>query len=168
MSMILIRVDRYHETSERYGISGDGLVLRIIGRLISSLVRTTDHVARYGNDSFAILFPHTNLATATEMAERIRAGVQKLTITLANEPLNFTVSIGAAQERGDDGSAPLIDRVRRAVGIAASRGGNLVAVSDGDGIECVSAGVSGEGRNQSVSPLPLGPIADSTTVIPMA
>jgi diguanylate cyclase len=132
MSMIKIRIDRYSEFSDRYGISSDGLVLRIIGRLISSSVRSSDHVARYGNDSFAIILSKANLTNATQVAERIRSGVERLTITLAKDELKFTISLGVGEERGSDGSAPLIDRVKRAVAIASSRGGNQVVASDGE------------------------------------
>lgn len=138
MSMIKIRIDRYSEFSDRYGISSDGLVLRIIGRLISSSVRSSDHVARYNNDSFAIILSKANLTNATQVAERIRSGVERLTITLAKDELKFTISIGVGEERGSDGSAPLIDRVKRAVAIASGRGGNQVVASDGETFERVS------------------------------
>jgi diguanylate cyclase len=138
MSVIMIRVDRNLDFSDRYGANSDGLVLRIIGRLLSSSVRSTDYVARYGNDSFAIILPKANLSNATQVAERVRAGVEKLTITLAKDELNFTISVGAGEERGSDGSAPLIDRVKRAVAIAASRGGNQIVASDGESFDRVS------------------------------
>lgn len=137
MSVIMIRVDRYGEFSDRYGVNSDGLVLRIIGRMLTSSVRSSDYVARYGNDSFAIILPNANLTNATQVAERIRAGVEKMTITLAKDELNFTISIGAGEERGSDGTAPLIDRVKRAVAIAASRGGNQIVASGGEGYERV-------------------------------
>lgn len=138
LSVIMIRVDRYSEFSDRYGVNSDGLVLRIIGRLLSSSVRSSDYVARYGNDSFAIILPKANLTNATQVAERVRAGVQRLTITLAKDELNFTISIGAGEERGSDGSPPLIDRVKRAVAIAASRGGNQIVASDGESFDRVN------------------------------
>lgn len=137
MSVIMIRVDRYNELADRYGINGDGLVLRIIGRLLSSSVRASDYVARNGNDSLALILPTANLTNAAEVAERFRASVEKL-VTLTKEPLKFTISIGAGEERGNDGSAPLIDRVKRAVAIASSRGGNQVVISDGEVFERVN------------------------------
>lgn len=138
MAVIMIRVDRYKDFSDRYGVSSDGLVLRIIGRLLSSSVRSSDYVARYGNDSFAIILPKSDLTNATQVAERVRAGVEKLTITLAKDELNFTISIGVGEERGSDVSAPLIDRVKRAVAIAANRGGNQTVASDGEGFDRVA------------------------------
>jgi diguanylate cyclase len=148
LSVIMIRVDRYNELADRYGINGDGLVLRIIGRLLSSSVRASDYVARYSNDSLALILPTANLTNAAEVAERFRASVEKLVITLTKEPLKFTVSIGAGEERGNDGSAPLIDRVKRAVAIASSRGGNQVVISDGEVFERVKF----DSPNGSVEP----------------
>jgi len=151
MSVIMIRVDRYNEFADQYGINSDGLVLRIIGRLLSSSVRPTDYVARYGNDSFALILPTANLTNAAQVAERFRAGVDKLTITLTKAPLKFTISVGAGEERGSDGSAPLIDRVKRAVAIASSRGGNQIVVSDGEMFDRVEFDSPYGSTNPSVS-----------------
>lgn len=151
LSVMMIRVDRYNEFADRYGINSDGLVLRIIGRLLSSSVRASDYVARYGNDSFAIILPTANLSNAAQVAERIRVGVEKLIITLTKKPLQFTISIGAGEERGNDGSAPLIDRVKRAVAIASSRGGNRTILSDGDSFEPADMGSSYESNRPVAS-----------------
>lgn len=132
MAMIMIRVDRYDDLLGRYGVNSDDLVLRITGRLLSSSVRCFDYVARYGTDTFAIVLPQATLHAATQVAEQIQAGVEKLNTTLANDELKFTISIGTGEERGNDGSAPLIDRVKRAVAIASSRGGNQIVASNGD------------------------------------
>jgi len=132
MSIIMFRVDNCHAISERYGTNSDGLVLRIIGRLLASSFRTVDQVARYNNDSFAVILPTASLAAAAQIGERVRVAVSKLSITIASNPLHFTVSVGVGEERGNDGSAPLIDRVKKAVSLAASRSGNQVVISDGD------------------------------------
>jgi diguanylate cyclase len=135
MSVIMFRVDDYLAISERYGTNADGLVLRIIGRLLASSFRTVDQVARYNNDSFAVILPTASLAAAAQIGERVRVAVSKLSITIASNPLHFSVSVGVGEERGNDGSAPLIDRVKKAVSLAASRDGNQVVISDGDQFE---------------------------------
>jgi len=173
MSVMMIRVDRYNEIAERQGANTDGLVLRIIGRLLVSSVRSTDHVARYGNDTFGVILPKARLSDTAHVAERIRAAVAKLTITIAHRPLKFTVSVGAGEERGNDGSAPLIDRVKSAVAIAASRAGNQIVISDGEGFEKIcfdtqqtndSLTVVPNGSTSSYVPLSPGP----ETVLPQS
>jgi diguanylate cyclase len=135
MSIVMFRIDHYNSIAQRYGVKADGIVLRSIGRLLASSVSATDPVARYNNDSFAVILPGVSLTTAVQIGERVRDAVSKLAITIADSPLQFTVSVGVGQERGNDGSAPLIDRVNSAVSLAASRGGDQIVVSDGDRFE---------------------------------
>lgn len=132
MSIIMIRVDDFHAISERNGTNADGLVLRIIGRLLASSFRTVDQVARYSDDSFAVILPAADLAAAAQIGERVRVAVSNLSITIASNPLHFTVSVGVGEERGNDDSPPLMGRVKKAVSLAASRNGNQVVISDGD------------------------------------
>jgi len=162
MSIMMIRIDRYNEIAEQQGANTDGLVLRIIGRLLVSSVRSTDHVARYGNDTFGVILPKARLSDTAHVAERIRAAVAKLTITIAQRSLKFTVSVGAGEERGNDGSAPLIDRVKSAVSIAASRAGNQIVISDGEGFERLC--FDKPQANESQSPVPT---SSSSAYVPL-
>jgi diguanylate cyclase len=132
LSLIMIRIDRFQDYPQRYGITTDSLILRIIGRLLHSSVRSSDHVARYANDSLIILLPKANLINAVRVAKRLGAAIEKLNLRLADQRIDLTVSMGVGEERGSDGSALLIDRVTRAVAIASRSGGNQLVVSDGE------------------------------------
>lgn len=176
LSLILVRVDRFHDYPQRYGITTDSLILRIIGRLLQSSVRSSDHVARYANDSLIMMLPKANLTNSIGVAKRLGAAIEKLNLRLANEPIGLTVSMGVGEERGEDGSAQLIDRVTRAVAIASRNGGNQIVVSDGEMFDqekfndhpeqTGSDGITPSAASQSTSPL--NPIFPSSSLYPVA
>jgi len=156
MSIVMFRIDHYNAIAQRYGAKSDGLVLRSIGRLLATTFSTAEPVARYNNDSFAVILPGVSLAAAVRIGERVRVAVSELAITIADTPLQFTISVGVGQERGNDGSAPLIDRVHSAVSLAAGRGGDQVVVSDGDGFERNNLGRSQGAALSGAFPVPQG------------
>jgi two-component system chemotaxis family response regulator WspR len=88
--------------------------------------------ARYGGEEFAILIPESDLPTATELAETIRAEVQHLAIPHSSSPMRYvTVSIGVACALpGPDGNPMrLIAEADRALYQAKSAGRNAVVAA---------------------------------------
>jgi diguanylate cyclase (GGDEF)-like protein len=59
-----------------------------------------DVSGRYGGEEFLVILPHTAVAPALEVAERIRAAVKTLTWTQPS--LRVTVSGGVCQYAGMD------------------------------------------------------------------
>ncbi len=50
----------------------------------------------YGGEEFLILLPHMPLDTALERAEAWRGAVARLSLTLGDFPISFTVSLGVS------------------------------------------------------------------------
>jgi diguanylate cyclase (GGDEF)-like protein len=71
-------------------------------KLASKLVNTTrssDLLARYGADEFAIVLPNTDLSGAKVLAEKLRQEIEQLNIVEGrpDKSPRITVSIGCAQ-----------------------------------------------------------------------
>ena len=58
-SLILLDIDYFKQTNDKYGHQIGDLVLRHTADLISSRLRKTDILARYGGEEFAVFLPHT-------------------------------------------------------------------------------------------------------------
>ena len=89
-----------------------------------------DLVGRYGGEELIILMPETNLATALNVAERLRKTVANTPVKLSNCEASITVSIGLAQrDQYTLHLETLIARADQAMYIAKHKGRNRVATS---------------------------------------
>jgi len=101
ITLFIIDVDNFKNYNDTYGHpQGDTLLQEISMVFKNSLRRPGDFVARWGGEEFIMLLPHTDIKGALEVAERVRSGVEELTIPCADGTLtNTTVSIGISFER---------------------------------------------------------------------
>jgi diguanylate cyclase (GGDEF)-like protein len=92
LSLMMIDVDRFKDYNDQYGhLAGDER-LKTVAALLRQTARTTDTVARYGGDEFAVILPDTIKAGVLKMAERFRT-------VIGGHPWGqhpVTVSIGAS------------------------------------------------------------------------
>ena len=75
-SLIILDLDLFKVYNDIYGhLAGDQL-LRKVGKLIQTSVRTIDLAFRYGGEEFAILLPETRMEDAFRVAERLRKTIE--------------------------------------------------------------------------------------------
>jgi diguanylate cyclase (GGDEF)-like protein len=98
LSLLLIDVDHFKKFNDLYGhLDGDACLRSIAGAIARSVKRPGDLAARYGGEEFAVLLPATEPAGAAEVAEAIRANIEKAAIPHASNGGGVaTVSIGVA------------------------------------------------------------------------
>ena len=94
-AVVVIDVDSFKHINDRYGHHAGDIVLRRIAKTVSSCVRKTDAVIRYGGDEFVIIFHRLPGDIFRKKLEEIRAAVARLTV--AEHPgLHVSVSLGGA------------------------------------------------------------------------
>jgi diguanylate cyclase (GGDEF)-like protein len=113
LSLLLFDIDEFKQINDGFGhIIGDVVLSELCG-VVRETLRPTDVLARFGGDEFAIILPHTDLAGATAVAERLLKRVRALTVPTDEEgAIQCSVSIGLAEYNRDDATAN--DLVRRA------------------------------------------------------
>jgi diguanylate cyclase (GGDEF)-like protein len=95
IASLFVDVDNFKAFNEVHGHMVGDDVLRRIAQVTRSSVRETDIVGRYGGDEFLVMLPHASARDAFAAAERIRKGVEKLTVTpRSGAPVPITVSVG--------------------------------------------------------------------------
>ncbi|HNF58554.1 MAG TPA: GGDEF domain-containing protein [Elusimicrobiota bacterium] len=99
IASLFVDVDNFKHFNETHGhIFGDE-VLRQIARVIQKSVRESDVVGRYGGDEFLVMLPHARAREAMLAAERVRQGVEALSIPKEGGPaVGVTVSVGVIAE----------------------------------------------------------------------
>ncbi len=96
LSIILADIDHFKGFNDSWGHQLGDRVLAEIGELLIRNGRDADIVARYGGEEMALILPDTDIDDAALIAERIRAQVERLTITHQGELLTVTFSVGVA------------------------------------------------------------------------
>jgi diguanylate cyclase (GGDEF)-like protein len=127
LSLVCVDIDRFGEFATRHTQQVVELELVRVARTLQRAVWPEEHLARVGDDEFAILLPNTDAAQAAETAERCRAAVA---LDGARDgQLALTVSIGfvTAWRRRITG-LQLLEAAHVALAEAKSGGRNLVAM----------------------------------------
>lgn len=92
-------VDFFKRYNDSYGHAKGDQALQAVARTLRKRVqRPADLVARYGGEEFVVIMPDTPIEGATELAERLRIGVEGLSIPhkRSSAAVCLTVSIGVA------------------------------------------------------------------------
>lgn len=136
LSLIMLDVDRFKAYNDIYGHQAGDQALRQLAWLLRRSSRSYDVVARYGGDEFVMMLPETSKTMATEVAERIRVGVETAGREgdLQSPGGQFSVSLGIANFP-EDATEPrqLIRQADLALYQAKTCGGNRVSSADGAG-----------------------------------
>lgn len=125
-SVLLFDIDGFKRINDTWGHARGDAVLKEIVRRVRATLRSTDTLARWGGEEFAVLLPQTEAAEARVVAEKIRHA-------LVHQPFervgDVTASIGVAMALGGESGASLLGRADEALYRAKRDGRNRVEVS---------------------------------------
>ncbi len=97
LSLIFMDIDHFKVINDNYGHLVGSKLLVEMGQLLIKSLRAIDIVARYGGDEFVIVLPQTVPASAVQIAERIRKGIeQNVFLKKDGYSLRLTASFGVA------------------------------------------------------------------------
>ena len=123
LSFIMFDIDYFKKVNDEHGHGVGDSVLVEYTKLISSMLREGDTFTRIGGEEFMIILPHANIDNATELAEKLRVGVENY-----KKVLPITMSFGVVEViRGED-QEHIYKRVDDAL-YAAKEGGRNMVVS---------------------------------------
>jgi len=131
LSLILLDIDYFKLINDRYGHQNGDLVLKSLGKLLQSAVKSTDLAARYGGEEMAIVLPGTPRTVAANIAETVRRAMQSQRVTSGRGRIEVTASFGvAALEAGAPMKEPshLVKAADLALYAAKNSGRNCVRV----------------------------------------
>ena len=95
-SMLLFDLDRFKMLNDNYGHDVGDKILLGVSYIAQSTLRTSDWLSRWGGEEFLALLPDTDESGALKIAERLRQEIKSFSITLNNQKINTTASIGIA------------------------------------------------------------------------
>ncbi len=133
LSLLMIDVDCFQDFNDRYGQpQGDQCLIAVAQCLATHVQRDGDLVTRYGGETFAVLLPDAEMASAAKLGQRLCDAVAALGIPHAGSGVvgHVTASVGVASGWGREGGVPqgLTKAAGGAVDTAKKGGGNRVVV----------------------------------------
>jgi diguanylate cyclase (GGDEF)-like protein len=132
MAVALMDLDGFKRVNDAGGHALGDAALRVVAQACAQALRTTDMVARWDGEEFALLLPGATQASAMETAERVRAAVACATAAMPGLPGHCTASVGVAViEPGDKlGLERAVVRADAALFAAKHAGKDRVMVAD--------------------------------------
>jgi diguanylate cyclase (GGDEF)-like protein len=95
-SLVMADVDHFKRINDVHGHAAGDRVLRAVGTLLGERLRGHDAVARWGGEEFLLLLPETDLATARDVADRLRAAAEARLPDGAGVAQAVTLTFGVA------------------------------------------------------------------------
>src|SRR3954453_1910391 len=107
LALILFDLDLLKTINDELGHLGGDFTLRELAACVKSVIRKEELFARYGGEEFAVVLPETTLEGGIQVAERIRAQVEKHLFQYEGKAYPVTISVGLAATSGGEALTPL-------------------------------------------------------------
>ncbi|MGY3914025.1 sensor domain-containing diguanylate cyclase [Aeromonas australiensis] len=126
--LMVLDVDQFKCINDRFGHPLGDSALVHLGKVMQSVLRSEDVLARIGGDEFAILLPNTILSAAASLAERLRKRVMQSPLPLPDgDVLVITISAGLVENSKGEQMESLYARADQMLYQAKQEGRNCVA-----------------------------------------
>lgn len=123
-TIVILDIDHFKKVNDTYGhIEGDK-TLSDVSKFLSSKIRSSDILGRYGGEEFMIIMRNTLLHDAYAAAERFRDELSRTPVGSKN---NFiTISGGVAEYEEDESIIEIIKRADKKLYVAKENGRNKI------------------------------------------
>jgi diguanylate cyclase (GGDEF)-like protein len=129
LSLLAIDIDHFKQINDTYGHDAGDVVLRRVAEACRRALRSGDEIGRTGGEEFLVVLPGTDGHTAAEVAERVRAAVERIEVSEVQPGLKITVSIGVTEWQPADDFGSVAKRADDLLYMAKQSGRNRVAAA---------------------------------------
>jgi diguanylate cyclase len=127
----MMDLDYFKKVNDEYGHLAGDLVLSTVIQYVIGQLRAYDKVFRYGGEEFIILMQHTDLAIGYNLIERLRIGIESLSIEVKdNVTIKVTASFGIAKLNPNSPADLSIEFADKAMYKAKAAGRNCIKIGD--------------------------------------
>ncbi len=128
-AVFFLDLDKFKRVNDTYGHATGDLVLQIAARTLSSTLRSSDVVCRWGGEEFVVIVRNPK-GRLQEIGNRMRFLVARSGIQTPNGTLTLTVSIGATFAKSGDTPEDLIFRSDQLMYQSKKAGGDVVSIDN--------------------------------------
>jgi diguanylate cyclase (GGDEF)-like protein len=105
LSVVLFDLDLFKQVNDTYGHAAGDQALRAFADHLQRELRAGDVGGRWGGEEFLLILPHTDLAGAVAVADRIRSATAEEPVAVDGRSITVTVSGGCALGPGESPEA---------------------------------------------------------------
>jgi diguanylate cyclase (GGDEF)-like protein len=104
VGMAIIDIDNFAKINDEFGYEIGDVVISTIASRLMNITRSSDLIARYGGDEFAVVLPNTDIQGAKVLGEKVRADVEQLGFIKGpgRKGPHVTVSVGCSHFNMED------------------------------------------------------------------
>jgi diguanylate cyclase (GGDEF)-like protein/PAS domain S-box-containing protein len=124
LGFVMVDIDHFKQVNDTHGHSAGDEVIRRLADALSSEVRGSDSVCRYGGEEFCVVLPGASLEVAAAVADRMRVKIQSPGFTRV--PITASFGVSSIREQAKD-TAELIDQADKALYASKDAGRNCVS-----------------------------------------
>jgi diguanylate cyclase (GGDEF)-like protein len=95
-AVALCDIDYFKQINDRFGHDCGDAVLVAVARLMRSMIRKQDLVARWGGEEFLFVLPETDAQGGRTVCEKIRITIEQHTVHYNEHKLSVTVTFGVS------------------------------------------------------------------------
>lgn len=129
LSVIMADIDFFKKVNDTYGhLTGDCILKSFAKALTSCLRRDSDWVARFGGEEFIVCLPGSDLETAKQVAESMRAQTEQTDFLCGEHTIKITASFGIFSTKPSPGDTvdSLVEAADKKLYLAKNNGRNRV------------------------------------------
>ena len=129
IAIMMFDIDDFKDVNDAYGHSVGDMVLVEIVKKINNIIRSSDQLIRWGGDEFIVILPGLREEHMMELGEKILNAVSSIEITIEDEIVSSTISIGFSYFRDTDSDYnDVIKRIDDAMYKSKKQGKNKVTI----------------------------------------
>lgn len=133
LTLLIADVDHFKNFNDSFGHRVGDEVLKVVARVMKSLLKGADKPARYGGEEFCVILPATNMQGGYAVAEQIRKAIGAKALKSARTGKHYgqiTISIGCASLMPGDTGDSLLERADAALYFAKNSGRNQTCTEE--------------------------------------
>jgi diguanylate cyclase (GGDEF)-like protein len=113
--LAMVDVDHFKQVNDTWGHDIGDRMLEEIARVLQAEIRAYDLCGRWGGEEFLILLPDTHLSDVAPVIERVRCGLESLSVRVSTETLSVSASFGVAEHRPGESYSQTLNRADAAL-----------------------------------------------------
>lgn len=129
LCLAIVDVDYFKSINDQFGHLAGDKALKVIARALSTALRDTDFVARFGGEEFVVLLPGISEDSIQLPLDKLRSVIKGIPFRFKDERISISISLGATLFRSGDRITDAFERADKALYEAKNAGRDRIVIT---------------------------------------